>query len=83
MFGYATFHVKYVLFLPFPHIVQQVTDVHPTRKHMIQFYRQIVNTSDFEKPIKWARENLLPFDRETYVQSLLSQHSFIPEDFRM
>ena len=61
----------------------QVTDVHPTRKCMIQLYRQIVNTSGFEKPIKWARENLLPFDRETYVQSLLSQHSFIPEDFCM
>ncbi len=43
----------------------------------------MINTPGFLNTRGWTLDNLEPFDRQAYIDALLSQHPAIPEDFRI
>ncbi|KAH9487416.1 hypothetical protein JR316_0001491 [Psilocybe cubensis] len=43
----------------------------------------MINTPHFINSRSWTLKNLRPFDRQAYVDSLLSQYQEIPEEFRL
>ncbi|PPQ92219.1 hypothetical protein CVT25_008991 [Psilocybe cyanescens] len=55
--------------------------LHPIRRRLLALYHQIINTPHFERSLTWSLENLEPFDRQAYIDSLLSQYPAIPEEF--
>ncbi|PPQ92218.1 hypothetical protein CVT25_008992 [Psilocybe cyanescens] len=57
--------------------------LHPTRRRLLALYHKIINTPHFEKSLPWSLDNLEPFDRQAYIDSLLSQYPAIPEEFCM
>ncbi|PPQ92217.1 hypothetical protein CVT25_008990 [Psilocybe cyanescens] len=60
-----------------------LAEIHPTRRRLLALYHKIINTPYFERSLTWSLDNLEPFDRQAYIDSLLSQYPAIPEEFRM
>lgn len=58
-------------------------EMHPIRNRLLELYRLMLRTPCFLGTREWIVKNLQPFDRQAYVDALLSQYPFIPEDFRM
>jgi hypothetical protein len=60
-----------------------VADVDPARRGLLNLYLTIVNSPYFLQSRPWVLANLQSFDREAYIDSLLSQYPRLPEDFRL
>ncbi|PPQ87855.1 hypothetical protein CVT25_009507 [Psilocybe cyanescens] len=60
-----------------------LAELHPTRRRLLTLYYRIVNTPHFQNSLIWSLDNLHPFDRQAYIDSLLAQYPMIPEEFRM
>ncbi|KAJ7619611.1 hypothetical protein FB45DRAFT_800061, partial [Roridomyces roridus] len=62
-----------------------VADIYPPRRALFNLYKKIIHDPLFRdldtRPWLWA--NLEPFDRQAYLDYILSQHNYIPEDFRL
>ncbi len=58
-------------------------DIHPVRRRLFSLYHRMINTAGFLNTRGWTVDNLEPFDRQAYIDSLLSQHPAIPEDFQI
>ncbi|KAJ7619612.1 hypothetical protein FB45DRAFT_931205 [Roridomyces roridus] len=62
-----------------------VADIYPSRRALFRLYQKIVHDPLFHdvdsRP--WLWENLRPFDRQAYLDHILAQHNYIPEDFRL
>ncbi|KAJ7137638.1 hypothetical protein C8R46DRAFT_611477 [Mycena filopes] len=59
-----------------------LADIHPTRLALLKLYQKTVHDPLFLSTSKWTLENLRPFDREAYIDALLAQHNYIPDDFQ-
>ncbi|KAJ7074980.1 hypothetical protein B0H15DRAFT_45581 [Mycena belliarum] len=60
-----------------------VSDINPTRRALLALYKKIVHDPLFLPTRPWPLANLRPFDRQAYIDALLAQHNYIPEDFRL
>ncbi|KAH9487363.1 hypothetical protein JR316_0001438 [Psilocybe cubensis] len=60
-----------------------LTELHPIRRRMLELYQKIISTPNFEKTRPWTLDNMQPFDRQTYIDGLLTQYPVIPAEFRM
>ncbi|KAJ6486055.1 hypothetical protein C8R47DRAFT_933301, partial [Mycena vitilis] len=60
-----------------------MAEINPTRRSLWALYRKIVNDPLFLPTRPWLLANLRPFDRQAYIDALLFQHNYIPEDFRL
>lgn len=58
-------------------------EVHPVRRRLFFLYHHMINTTGFLNTRGWTLDNLMPFDRQAYIDSLLCQYPAIPEDFRI
>ncbi|KAJ7619587.1 hypothetical protein FB45DRAFT_1062958 [Roridomyces roridus] len=62
-----------------------IADIYPPRRALFNLYKKIIHDPLFHdldtRPWLWA--NLQPFDRQAYLDYILSQHNYIPEDFRL
>ncbi|PPQ87857.1 hypothetical protein CVT25_009509 [Psilocybe cyanescens] len=57
--------------------------LHPIRRRLLALYYKIINTPHFQNSLSWSLDNLHPFDRQVYIDSLLAQYPVIPEEFRV
>ncbi|KAF7342055.1 hypothetical protein MVEN_01792800 [Mycena venus] len=55
----------------------------PARRGLLDLYLRIIESPVFHITRSWLLERLHPFDREGYVNALLEQHKYLPEDFRI
>ncbi|KAF9560329.1 hypothetical protein CPC08DRAFT_690116 [Agrocybe pediades] len=60
-----------------------LAEIHPIRRRLFKLFKQMLFCPDFHKTRPWILNNLQPFDRQAYIDGLLSQYPYIPEDFRM
>ncbi|KAH9487450.1 hypothetical protein JR316_0001526 [Psilocybe cubensis] len=60
-----------------------LADIHPAWLRLAEFYLKMVNTPDFIDTRTWIIDNLQPFDRQAYINILLSQYPAVPEEFRI
>ncbi|KAH9487449.1 hypothetical protein JR316_0001525 [Psilocybe cubensis] len=60
-----------------------LADIHPVRRRLLELYLKMVNTPNFIDTRSWILENLQPFDRQAYIDTILSQYPAIPEEFRI
>ncbi|KAJ8453833.1 hypothetical protein ONZ45_g19548 [Pleurotus djamor] len=60
-----------------------VADIHPTRRALYEIHLQILEESWFRKSRLAVQRNLKEFDRKAYVDSLLLQHNYLPDDYKM
>ncbi|KAJ7661392.1 hypothetical protein DFH06DRAFT_1192199 [Mycena polygramma] len=60
-----------------------LADISPPRRGLLDFYFAIIESPAFQRSRPWLLENLCPFDREAYIDTLLDQHDYLPEDFRI
>ncbi|KAH9487407.1 hypothetical protein JR316_0001482 [Psilocybe cubensis] len=60
-----------------------LADIHPVRRRLVELYLKMVNTPNFIDTRTWIVDNLQPFDRQAYIDTLLSQYPAIPEEFRV
>ncbi|KAH9487403.1 hypothetical protein JR316_0001478 [Psilocybe cubensis] len=60
-----------------------LADIHPARCRLIDLYLKMVNTPNFIDTRTWIIDNLQPFDRHAYIDTLLSQYPAVPEEFRI
>ncbi|KAJ7034520.1 hypothetical protein C8F04DRAFT_1183066 [Mycena alexandri] len=58
-----------------------LADIHPTRLALLKLYQKTVHDPLFLPTRPWTLANLRPFDRQAYINALLVQHDYIPEDF--
>ncbi|KJA17325.1 hypothetical protein HYPSUDRAFT_46521 [Hypholoma sublateritium FD-334 SS-4] len=58
-------------------------EIHPIRRRLFNLYHHMINTPGFLNTRGWTLDNLVPFNRQAYIDSLLSQYPAIPEDFRI
>ncbi|KAF4611671.1 hypothetical protein D9613_003681 [Agrocybe pediades] len=59
------------------------TKIYPIRRRLFNLSKQMLSCPNFLKTRPWLLNNLQPFDRQAYIDGLLSQHPHIPEDFRI
>ncbi|KAJ7137635.1 hypothetical protein C8R46DRAFT_611467 [Mycena filopes] len=59
-----------------------LADIHPARIGLLELYQRTIHDPRFLDTRPWTLENLRPFDRQAYIDALLAQHSYIPDDFR-
>ncbi|KAJ7865677.1 hypothetical protein B0H13DRAFT_2561845 [Mycena leptocephala] len=57
--------------------------IHPVRLALLKLYQKTVSDPLFLPTRPWLLANLRPFDRQAYVDALLAQHNYLPEDFRL
>jgi hypothetical protein len=55
----------------------------PNRLALFRLYLEVVSSPCFPKTRPWTLKSLKPFDREVYVATLLEQHNYLPEAFRL
>lgn len=60
-----------------------LTDMHPPRRRLFALYQKIINTPQFLNSRSWILQNIQPFNRQAYVDTLLSQYPVMPEEFRI
>uniref|UniRef100_A0A8H7YBE1 F-box domain-containing protein n=1 Tax=Psilocybe cubensis TaxID=181762 RepID=A0A8H7YBE1_PSICU len=60
-----------------------LTELHPIRRRMLELYHSIISTPNHEMTRPWTLENMQPFDRQTYINTLLAQYPVIPAEFQM
>ncbi|KAJ7100027.1 hypothetical protein B0H15DRAFT_818411 [Mycena belliarum] len=60
-----------------------IADISPARRGLLDLYFKIIESPIFEQTRSWLLDNLTPFDREAYIDALLAQHDYLPDDFRI
>jgi hypothetical protein len=55
----------------------------PNRLALFRLYLEVVSSPCFPMTRPWTLKSLEPFDREAYVSTLLEQHNYLPEAFRL
>ncbi|KAF9555681.1 hypothetical protein CPC08DRAFT_695301 [Agrocybe pediades] len=58
-------------------------NIHPVRRRLFKLFKQMLSCPDFIRTRTWTLNNLQDFDRQAYIDALLSQYPYIPEDFRL
>ncbi|KAF4611947.1 hypothetical protein D9613_003764 [Agrocybe pediades] len=58
-------------------------NIHPVRRRLFKLFKQMLSCPDFVRTRTWTLNNLQDFDRQAYIDALLSQYPYIPEDFRL
>ncbi|KAJ7249413.1 hypothetical protein C8J57DRAFT_1079599 [Mycena rebaudengoi] len=58
-----------------------ILTINGARRSLLRLYTRLIRTPTFLRTRPWTLENLQPFDRQGYIDALLSQHNDIPEDF--
>ncbi|KAJ7825462.1 hypothetical protein B0H13DRAFT_326081 [Mycena leptocephala] len=59
-----------------------LSDIDTTRKALLNLCFSIIESSAFERSRPWLLENLHPFDRQAYIDTLLDQRDYLPDNFR-
>jgi len=59
-----------------------LSDIHPIRRRMFNLFHRMLSNPNFLKTREWTIKNLKHFDRQAYIDSLLSQYPDIPDEFR-
>ncbi|KAJ6608210.1 hypothetical protein B0H10DRAFT_1744363, partial [Mycena sp. CBHHK59/15] len=54
-----------------------------TRLKLLEHYLWVIDSPVFLETRPWAVENLRPFNRQAYLDAILDQHNYIPEEFRL
>ncbi|KAJ7100022.1 hypothetical protein B0H15DRAFT_818401 [Mycena belliarum] len=60
-----------------------IADISPPRRGLLDLYFNIIESPIFDQTRPWLLDNLTPFDREAYIDALLAQHDYLPDDFRI
>ncbi|KAJ8488526.1 hypothetical protein ONZ45_g13930 [Pleurotus djamor] len=58
-----------------------IADIHPSRRVFLDIYLHIIDEPWFLDSRPWVLQNLTKFDRQAYVDALLQQHDYLPEEF--
>ncbi|KAL0954131.1 hypothetical protein HGRIS_005272 [Hohenbuehelia grisea] len=61
----------------------ELADIHPIRRELLNIYLDLIDRPWFLDSLKWPLENLRDFDRQAYLDTLLAQYNWLPEDFSM
>ncbi|KAF7342054.1 hypothetical protein MVEN_01792700 [Mycena venus] len=59
-----------------------IAEISPARRGLFNLYFRIIKSRAFHLTRPWILDNLRPFDQQAYVNTLLEQHNYVPEDFR-
>ncbi|KAL0954137.1 hypothetical protein HGRIS_005277 [Hohenbuehelia grisea] len=65
------------------HHAAELADIHPIRRELLNIYLDLIDRPWFLDSRKWPLENLRDFDRQAYLDTLLAQYNWLPEDFSM
>ncbi|KAJ7249452.1 hypothetical protein C8J57DRAFT_1357008 [Mycena rebaudengoi] len=60
-----------------------ISDIDPSCRALLRLFRLLIHSPSFLPTHRWSLEHLQPFDRQAYVDALLTQHDGLPEDFRL
>jgi len=60
-----------------------LADIHPIRRRLFNLFLHMLEYPRFMETRSWTTKHLQLFDRQAYVNSLLSQYPAIPDEFRM
>jgi len=60
-----------------------LADIHPIRRRLFNLFLHMLEYPRFAETRSWTIKHLQLFDRQAYVNSLLSQYPAIPDEFRM
>ncbi|KAJ6506360.1 hypothetical protein C8R47DRAFT_944566, partial [Mycena vitilis] len=60
-----------------------LADISPPRRGLLDLYLTVIESPVFERSRPWLLQNLRPFDRRAYIDALLEQHDYLPEDFQI
>ncbi|KAJ7075725.1 hypothetical protein B0H15DRAFT_649676 [Mycena belliarum] len=60
-----------------------LAEIIPPRRGLLDLYFNIMESPIFERTRPWLLDNLRPFNREAYIEALLAQHDYLPDDFRI
>ncbi|KAJ6544371.1 hypothetical protein B0H19DRAFT_1238816 [Mycena capillaripes] len=60
-----------------------LSDIDKTRRGLLNLYFEIIESPVFVRTRPWVLENLQDFDRQAYIDALLDQHDYLPDDFRV
>ena len=60
-----------------------LANIHPIRRRLFNLFHHMLSSPHFLEMRGWTLQHLQPFDRKAYIDSLLSQYPFIPEEFRI
>ncbi|KAJ6506352.1 hypothetical protein C8R47DRAFT_967338, partial [Mycena vitilis] len=60
-----------------------LADIDPARQGLLDLYFTTIQSPVFERSRSWLLQNLRPFDRQAYIDALLDQHDYLPDDFRI
>ncbi|KAJ7166089.1 hypothetical protein C8R46DRAFT_997180 [Mycena filopes] len=59
------------------------SDIDAVRRKLLNLYYEIIESPAFRQSRTWTEDNLQPFDRQAYIDALLDQHDYLPDDFRI
>ncbi|KAJ7249425.1 hypothetical protein C8J57DRAFT_689658 [Mycena rebaudengoi] len=59
------------------------TEISAARRELLSLYHSTVHSPAFLESRSWLLASLQPFDRQSYVDTLLDQHNYLPDDFRL
>ena len=60
-----------------------LADIHPIQRRLFNLFLHMLEYPRFIETRSWTTKHLQLFDRQAYVNSLLSQYPAIPDEFRM
>ncbi|KAJ8487213.1 hypothetical protein ONZ45_g14419 [Pleurotus djamor] len=60
-----------------------VANIHPTRRALLNVFKKLIKEPWFLESRPWVLGNLSPFNRRAYVDALLEQHDYLPEEFKI
>ncbi|KAJ7262012.1 hypothetical protein C8J57DRAFT_1513803 [Mycena rebaudengoi] len=63
-----------------PHILLYIDAI---RRELFEFYFTLIDNPVFLRTRPWVVQNLRNFDRQGYIDAILSQHHYIPPHFRL
>ncbi|KAJ7593444.1 hypothetical protein C8J56DRAFT_751087, partial [Mycena floridula] len=65
------------------------SNIHPIRRQLYDIYLDLLKSREFLGSREWVDKRLIdgvqerhqPFNRQAFIEAILKQHSYIPEDF--
>ncbi|KAJ8495366.1 hypothetical protein ONZ45_g12906 [Pleurotus djamor] len=58
-----------------------IANIHPSRRALLDIYLHIIGEPWFLDSRPWVLQNLSEFNRRVYVNTLLQQHDYLPDEF--
>ncbi|KAJ8521067.1 hypothetical protein ONZ45_g2220 [Pleurotus djamor] len=65
------------------HDLLPLAEIHPIRRALLDLYNQIITEPWFLDGRPWVLKNLTSFDRQGFLDALLAQYNYLPEEFRI